>query len=43
MTTMMTMAMAVEKSNNQLLREGGEEEDCTCRKKWWRLWRSGDG
>jgi hypothetical protein len=37
-----TRPVAVEKNNNQL-REGGEEEDCICRKKRWRLWRSGDG
>jgi hypothetical protein len=40
MTTMMTMAMVVEKINNQS-KEGGEYEDCRCRKKLWRLWKSG--
>jgi hypothetical protein len=42
MTTTMTMAMAMEKSNNQL-RDGGEKEDFRCRKKRQWLWRSGDG
>jgi hypothetical protein len=42
MATMMTMAMAVEKSNNQP-REEGEEEDCMCREKRRWLWRDRDG